>query len=159
MNIGQVEYAERKAMKKFDEWNDVTGCYPPGTGYYAEIQDCIEDAVHIGIQIALFGYVKYDEDGNIRKPRYNNITDVSQISHDDITGDHVYRICKGIIKQFAPDSIVRRLSENTKTEELLFDICNIAEKHNIDIYGLPVLSREMMTKMQECIVKWLKSVQ
>lgn len=33
MNIGQIEYAECRALKLFDEWNEVTGCFdPPATG-------------------------------------------------------------------------------------------------------------------------------
>lgn len=69
MNKGQVDYAERQALKMFDEWNDVTGCYPPGTGYYGEITSCIIDSVHIGIQMALFGNVKYGEDSQVIKSR------------------------------------------------------------------------------------------
>lgn len=72
MKIGEVEYAERKAMQKFDEWNDVSGCFPPGSGSYAEAQSCIKDAVHIGIQMAKFGDVKYDENGVVLRMRCEN---------------------------------------------------------------------------------------
>lgn len=57
MNVGQVEYAERKAMELFDQWNDVTGVFRTGSSYYSEMVGCIEDAVHIGIQMALKGKV------------------------------------------------------------------------------------------------------
>ena len=64
MNSGQVNFAERKAMELFDQWNDATGKFEPGTSYYAEIEACIVDAVHVGIQMALYGHVK-TEDGNV----------------------------------------------------------------------------------------------
>lgn len=50
---GEVEYAVRRALNKFDEWNDVTGVIAKHTGYYYEIQSVIEDAVHCGFQRAL----------------------------------------------------------------------------------------------------------
>jgi len=50
---GEVEYAVRRALNKFDEWNDVTGKFPKFSGYYYEIQAVIEDAVHCGFQRAL----------------------------------------------------------------------------------------------------------
>lgn len=62
MKVGEVGYAERKAMELFDQWNDVTGCFPAGTGYYGEIEACIIDAVHIGIQMALYGKLKFNKD-------------------------------------------------------------------------------------------------
>ena len=67
MNKGQVAYAERLALKKFDEWNNTAGAFIPGQGYYSEIEACIEDAVHIGIQIALFEKIHYNDDGEIVK--------------------------------------------------------------------------------------------
>lgn len=67
MNKGQVRYAERKAMENFDRWNEVVGMFKPTTGYYAEIEGVIEDAVHIGIQMALKGELSYDEDGNVKR--------------------------------------------------------------------------------------------
>jgi hypothetical protein len=65
MKKGQVEKAERLALNEFDKWNDCTGVIPEGSGYYYEVQDCILDAVHIGIQMALLGKVRYDEDDNV----------------------------------------------------------------------------------------------
>ena len=53
MQKGQEEYAIRKALEVFDEWNDVTGCFPRFTGYYYEACVVIEDAVKIGIYVAL----------------------------------------------------------------------------------------------------------
>lgn len=66
MKTGQVKKAERLALNEFDKWNDVTGFVQEHTGYYYELQAVIEDAVHIGIQMALNGKVEYDEDGNVK---------------------------------------------------------------------------------------------
>lgn len=52
MNRGELESAIRRALNLFDAWNQVTGFVPPGSGYYAEMQKCIEDAVHCGAQAA-----------------------------------------------------------------------------------------------------------
>lgn len=65
MNKGQVGKAQRIALNVFDKWNDVTGFVPENTGYYYEILSIIEDAVHIGAQMAINGKVSFDEDGNI----------------------------------------------------------------------------------------------
>jgi hypothetical protein len=67
MKIGKVKKAERLALNEFDKWNDVTGFVQEHTGYYYELQSVIEDAVHIGIQMALYGKVGYDEDGNVKR--------------------------------------------------------------------------------------------
>jgi hypothetical protein len=67
MKNGQVEKAERLALNAFDKWNDVTGFVQEHTSYYYELQVVIEDAVHIGIQMALNGKVAYDEDGNVKR--------------------------------------------------------------------------------------------
>lgn len=69
MNIGQVEYAERKALEVFDKWNEVANIVEPGTGSYAEIKSVIEDAVHVGLQMALFGNVKFNPDGELIRER------------------------------------------------------------------------------------------
>ena len=53
MTKGELEYAIRRALNIFDEWNDVTGFVAKHTGYYYEIQGVIEDAVHCGAQAAL----------------------------------------------------------------------------------------------------------
>lgn len=39
--VGHEEYAIRKALNMFDEWNDITGVVPKFSGYYYEIQSCI----------------------------------------------------------------------------------------------------------------------
>jgi hypothetical protein len=64
MNRGEVNFAERKAMELFDEWNNTTGIFIPGTSYYAEIEGCIIDAVHCGIQMALNNKINI-KDGNV----------------------------------------------------------------------------------------------
>lgn len=69
MNKGQVEYAEERAKHFFHEWNDITGVFSPGESYFAEIDACIIDAVHVGIQVALYGNIKVDEEGQIVKER------------------------------------------------------------------------------------------
>lgn len=58
MTNAQVSYAERKAMEQFDKWNEVANVVEPNTGYYSEAEAVIHDAVHIGIQMALYGEVK-----------------------------------------------------------------------------------------------------
>lgn len=68
MTRAQVVYAQRKAMDAFDKWNDVAGVIETNSGYYSEIEAVIEDAVHIGIQMALFGKIDYDEEGNVKQP-------------------------------------------------------------------------------------------
>lgn len=77
MNKGQIEYAERQALKLFDEWNEVTGCFdPPATsGWYHELVEIIKDAVHCGIQTVMFGDVKTDEDGEVIRHRVENPDD------------------------------------------------------------------------------------
>jgi hypothetical protein len=67
MNKGQVEYAVRQAYNKADEWLEETGVIELHTGYYYELQGVIEDAVHIGIQMALNNKVNYNEDGEVIK--------------------------------------------------------------------------------------------
>ena len=66
MKLGIVKEAERIALNNLDKWNDVTGFVQKHTGYYYEIQAIIEDAVHIGIQMALKEKVLFDEEGNIK---------------------------------------------------------------------------------------------
>lgn len=51
---------------ELDKWNDSTGVFPNDSGYYYEIQSVIEDAVHIGIQMAIYGNVEY-EDGEVKR--------------------------------------------------------------------------------------------
>lgn len=65
MKKSEVDYAERKALEVFDKWNDVIGMFGIDGGYYPEITSVIEDAVHIGIQMALFGEVIKNSDGEI----------------------------------------------------------------------------------------------
>ncbi len=55
MTKGELEYAIRQALNKFDEWLDCTGVIPKGTSYYYEAQGCIEDAVKIGAKVACKG--------------------------------------------------------------------------------------------------------
>jgi hypothetical protein len=56
MTKGEIELAIRRALNLFDRWNDVTGYVPKASGYYYEIQGCIESAVHCGAQAATGDY-------------------------------------------------------------------------------------------------------
>jgi len=67
MKTGQVEEAERRALAIFDKWNDLTGYVQQGCSYQYEMQSIIEDAVHIGIQMALHGKVSYTADGEVER--------------------------------------------------------------------------------------------
>ena len=64
---GELEYAVRKALEVFDRWNDATGCIPKLTGHYYEVLGVVEDAVHIGVQVALELPVVFDEYGELLK--------------------------------------------------------------------------------------------
>ena len=61
MKRGEMDYAKRMALNSFDKWNDSTGFFEKGTSYYYEVQSVIEDAVKIGIKVALYG-IKADLD-------------------------------------------------------------------------------------------------
>lgn len=67
MKAGEVKDAERKALNVLEKWNETTGVFDVGSGYWYEIQAVIEDAVHIGIQMATMGRVEYDTEGNVKK--------------------------------------------------------------------------------------------
>jgi len=56
MTKGKVDFAVRRALNLFDKWNDVTGFVEKHTSYYYEMQGCITDAVHCGIQEACDDY-------------------------------------------------------------------------------------------------------
>ena len=55
MTKGELDYAIRQALNKFDDWNDSTGALAKGTSWYYEAQGCIEDAVRIGARVACEG--------------------------------------------------------------------------------------------------------
>ena len=55
VTVGELEYANRFAANKFDEWNDIAGVFEKGTGYYYEILQVIEDSVKIGVKVAVYG--------------------------------------------------------------------------------------------------------
>lgn len=63
MTTGELEYAKRRALNIFDRWNDCTGAVPKFTGYYYEIQGCIEDAVECGAQAALGVHEAIESEG------------------------------------------------------------------------------------------------
>ncbi len=59
---GEVDFAVRRALNIFDEWNDVTGYVPKFSGYYYELQSVIEDAVHCGFQRALDQHITLESE-------------------------------------------------------------------------------------------------
>jgi hypothetical protein len=65
MQIGKVDYAIRQALNNFDRWNDVAGKIPKFCGYYYEAQECIRDAVKIGIMAAFNIEIEFDEGGEL----------------------------------------------------------------------------------------------
>lgn len=67
MTKQQLTYAERQACIILDEWLEVTAVVPINSSYHSELESIIEDAVHIGIQTALYGKVNKKEDGSIDK--------------------------------------------------------------------------------------------
>ena len=69
MTKGEYEYAERQALRILDDWISVTGIFHPSDSYYNELCGIISDAVHCGVQTALFGNVKRDNDGNVVRYR------------------------------------------------------------------------------------------
>ena len=69
MTKGEVQEAERLALNELDKWNDITGFVQKHTGYYYELQGIIEDAVHVGIQMALNGKVDRKKDGTIKRAK------------------------------------------------------------------------------------------
>lgn len=69
MTKGEYEYAERQALKILDDWIECTGFLSPSDSYYQELCGIISDAVHCGVQTALFGNVKTDNDGNVVRYR------------------------------------------------------------------------------------------
>lgn len=52
MTQGELANATRRALNIFDQWVDATGFVVKHTGYYYELQGCIEDAVKCGAQAA-----------------------------------------------------------------------------------------------------------
>ncbi len=55
MKLGELDFAIRKALDNFDNWNDYTGVFYKGESYWYEIQSVVEDAVKIGAKIACEG--------------------------------------------------------------------------------------------------------
>jgi len=55
MTRGELTYAIRQAHNNFDKWNNITGFFDKGSGYYYEILSVIEDSVKIGAKIASEG--------------------------------------------------------------------------------------------------------
>lgn len=62
MTNGELQFAERRALNLFDQWNDVTGFVPKFSTYYYELQAVIRDAVHCGAQGATGDYKKLESE-------------------------------------------------------------------------------------------------
>jgi hypothetical protein len=60
MTQGELAGATRRALNIFDQWVDSTGFVTKHTGYYYELQGCIEDAVKCGAQAAAGVYERLD---------------------------------------------------------------------------------------------------
>lgn len=58
-------YALRMAYNELDKWNDTFGIMEIHTESYDELKCVVEEAVHIGIQVALYGVVLQNQDGEI----------------------------------------------------------------------------------------------
>lgn len=67
MSKGQVRRAEAYAIVHLQRWLEQTGAIGLHTGHHSELESIIEDAVHIGIQMALFGKVEFDDDGLVKR--------------------------------------------------------------------------------------------
>lgn len=51
-NEGRVQQAKRFALRRFEEWNEVTGFPEPHSTYYYEICSLIEEAAEFGFGVA-----------------------------------------------------------------------------------------------------------
>lgn len=79
MTRGQREYAIRKAAERFDRWRDHYDIINRFGTYYYEALGCVEDAVVIGIRVALGLRIRF-QDGNLvdddaKQPGRVKITD------------------------------------------------------------------------------------
>lgn len=52
MKRGELADAKRRALNMFENWNNTTGVFTEGCGYWYEVQSLIEDAVECGAQAA-----------------------------------------------------------------------------------------------------------
>lgn len=52
MKEGRMGLAKRRALKRFDDWCEMTGFFDGTRGYIYEMQSIIEDAVEIGAGMA-----------------------------------------------------------------------------------------------------------
>jgi hypothetical protein len=68
MTKGELDFAVRKALNMLDEWNEIAGVVRINTGHYYELQAVVEQAVHIGVQMAINGEITVDEHGSVKKP-------------------------------------------------------------------------------------------
>lgn len=50
MQLGQLERAQRRALRILDKWIETTGVVPDDSSYRYELEAIVEDAVHCGAQ-------------------------------------------------------------------------------------------------------------
>ena len=65
MNKDKLNKALEIVRERFSNWNEITGAIPEQTSTYYEIESMIEDAVHIGIQMWLYGHIWLDENDQV----------------------------------------------------------------------------------------------
>lgn len=66
MTKGQLDYANFRARRIFEDWNDLTGAVPRGSSLYYELLSVLEDAVHCGAQTALGICEPLDSEDDLR---------------------------------------------------------------------------------------------
>ena len=69
---GDLENAKRRALNLLDSWLNVTGIVEKRSGYYAELQGVIEDALECGAQSALgvFEALDSEKDSDLEDAMY-----------------------------------------------------------------------------------------
>lgn len=67
MTRGQVKSAESYAIVHLFKWVEFTGAIDLNSGYHSELESIAEDAVHIGIQMALEGKVEFVTNNNCKE--------------------------------------------------------------------------------------------
>lgn len=63
VNVGQMDRAKRRALNILDEWIRITGVVREHSGYHSELEGIVEDAVEIGIQMAVGVHEPLDSEG------------------------------------------------------------------------------------------------
>lgn len=111
MTQGELDYANFRARRIFEDWNDVTGAFSRGSSLYYELLGVLEDAVHCGAQTALGICEPLDSEPNL-------------CAKIDATKPYLFRTetTKGIpVKQIgAPVAVSERFLNEAKAD---FEAC------------------------------------